>query len=72
MTAYTSATLTPFLKQVRASNLMPSAKTLAGQLAADAVALSAKVQALEAELARLRQQRVNETVNQPSSTNRMG
>ena len=67
MTVYTSATLTPFLKLVRASNLTPSAKTPAGQLAADAVALSAKVQALEAELAKRQQQRVNETVNQPSS-----
>ena len=67
MTVYTSATLEPFLEQVRASNLTASAKTAARQLAADAVALSAKVQALEAELAKLRQQRVNETVNQPSS-----
>lgn len=67
MKAYTSATLTPFLNAVRASNLTPSDKTTAGQLAADAVALQAKVEALEAELAKLRQQRVNETVNQPSS-----
>ena len=67
MRAYTAATLTPFLKEVRASNLTPNAKTIAGQLAADAVALRAKVEALEAELAKLQQQRVNETVNQPSS-----
>ncbi len=67
MTVYTSATLAPFLEQVRASNLTSSAKTTAAQLAADAVALSAKVRAFEAELAKLRQQRVNETVNQPSS-----
>ena len=66
MTVYTSATLAPFLEQVRASNLTSSAKTTAAQLAADAVALSAKVRAFEAELAKLRQQRVNETVNQPS------
>ena len=51
MTVYTSTTLQPFLEQVRASNLTASAKTTAAQLAADAVALSAKVQALEAELA---------------------
>ena len=67
MRAYTAATLTPFLDEVRASNLTPNAKTIAGQLAADAVALRAKVEALEAELAKLQQQRVNETVNQPSS-----
>jgi hypothetical protein len=67
MTVYTSATLEPFLEQVLASNLTASAKTAAGQLADDAIALSAKVQALEAELAKLQQQRVNETVNQPSS-----
>jgi len=67
MRAYTAATLTPFLDEVRASNLTPNAKTIAGQLAADAVALRAKVEALEAELAKLGQQRVNETVNQPSS-----
>jgi len=67
MTVYTSATLAPFLEQVRASNLTSSAKTAAGQLADDAIALSAKVQALEAELAKVRRQRVNETVNQPSS-----
>ncbi len=67
MRAYTAATLTPFLDEVRASNLTPSAKTIAGQLAADAVALRAKVEALKAELAKLGQQRVNETVNQPSS-----
>ena len=66
MTVYTSATMGPFLEQVRASNLTASAKTQAGQLAADAIALSAKVQALEAELAKLQLQRVNETVNQPS------
>src|SRR5207249_9791048 len=56
-----------FLEKVRASNLPSTAKTQAGQLVAGAIALSAKVQALEAELAKLRQQRVNETVNQPSS-----
>lgn len=67
MTVYTSATLAPFLEQVRASNLTSSAKAAAGQLAADAIALSAKVKALETELAKLRQQHVNETVNQPSS-----
>jgi transposase len=67
MTVYTSATLEPFLEQVRDSNLTASAKMVAGKLAADAVALSAKVQALEAKLAKLQQQRVNETVNQPSS-----
>jgi transposase len=67
MRAYTAATLTPLLQEVRASNLTPSAKTIVGQLAADAVALGAEVEALKAELAKLRQQRVNETVNQPSS-----
>src|SRR2546428_12350748 len=66
MTVYTSATMRLFLEQVLASNLTASAKTQAGQLAADAIALSAKVQALEAELAKLQLQRVNETVNQPS------
>ena len=67
MTDYTSATLRPFLAQVRASNLTASAKAEAGQLAADVVALCARVRTLEAELAKLQQQRVNETVNQPSS-----
>ena len=67
MTRYSSATLAPFLQQVRASNLTASAKTTAEQLAADAVALSAEVQTLKAKLAKLEQQRVNETVNQPSS-----
>ncbi|HEX4594572.1 MAG TPA: IS66 family transposase [Bryobacteraceae bacterium] len=67
MRVYTFATLEPFLEQVRASNLTACAKTAAGQLAADAIALSAKVQVLEAELAKLQQQRVNETLNQPSS-----
>jgi hypothetical protein len=52
---------------VRESNLTPAAKTIAGQLAADVVALHAKVEALAAELAKLEQQRVNQTVNQPSS-----
>ena len=66
MTVYTSAMLVPFLEQCAPSNLTASAKTQAGQLAADAIALSAKVQALEAELAKLQLQRVNETVNQPS------
>lgn len=67
MRAYTGATLTPFLNEVRESNLTPAAKTIAGQLAADVVALHAKVEALAAELAKLEQQRVNQTVNQPSS-----
>src|SRR5438552_513132 len=67
MTLYTADTLALFLEKVRASNLPSTAKTQAGQLVAGAIALSAKVQALEAELAKLRQQRVNETVNQPSS-----
>ena len=55
MRAYTAATLAPFLDEVRASNLTPNAKTIAGQLAADAVALRAKVEVLEAELAKLGQ-----------------
>src|SRR5947199_8397219 len=67
MTLYTADTLALFLEKVRASNLPSTAKTQAGQLVAGAIALSAKVQALEAELAKLQQQRVNETVNQPSS-----
>lgn len=67
MRAYTGATLTPFLNEVRESNLTPAAKTIAGQLAADVVALRAKVEALAAELAKLEQQRVNQIVNQPSS-----
>lgn len=67
MRAYTSTGLTPFLKEVRASNLTLRAKTIAGQLATDAVALRAEVEALKTELAKLGQQRVNETVNQPSS-----
>ena len=67
MRAYTSDTLASFLEEVRASNLTPSTKAIAGQLAADTIALSAKVKDLEAELAKLQQQRVNETVNQPSS-----
>ena len=64
---YTSDTLRCFLQEVSDSNLTPSAKVTARQLAADAIALSAKVQALQGELAKLQQQRVNETVNQPSS-----
>jgi len=48
MTVYTPAMLGPFLEQCAPSNLTASAKTQAGQLAADAIALSAKVQALEA------------------------
>ena len=67
MRAYTDATLTLFLNEVRESNLTPAAKTIAGQLAADVVALCAKVEALAAELAKLEQQRVNQIVNQPSS-----
>ena len=64
---YTSDTLRCFLQEVSDSNLTPSAKLTARQLAADAIALSAKVQALQGELAKLQQQRLNETVNQPSS-----
>jgi len=64
---YTSDTLRCFLQEVSDSNLTPSAKVTARQLAADAITLSAKVQALQGELAKLQQQRVNETVNQPSS-----
>jgi transposase len=67
MTLYTADALALFLENVRASNLPSTTKTQAGQLVADAIALSAKVQALEAELVKLQQQRVNETVNQPSS-----
>ena len=67
MMVYTVATLEPFLEHVQASNLPAVAKTTAVQLAADVVQLSAEVQALKAELAKHQQQRVNETVNQPSS-----
>jgi transposase len=67
MRDYSSATLTPFLKAVRASNLTRHDKTIARQLATDAIAFRAKVEALEAEVAKLKEARVNETVNQPSS-----
>ena len=67
MRAYTAATLAPFLEEVRASNLTPGSKVAAEQLAADAAALSAEVEALRTQLAQLQQQRSNETINQPSS-----
>lgn len=66
MTAYT-ATLASFLDDVRASNLKPESKALAEQLATDAAALRAEVEALRDQLAQIQQQRSNETVNQPSS-----
>lgn len=67
MTAYTPAVLTPFLEDVRASNLTRGSKAMAQQLAADVLTLSAKVNALEAQWAEANEQRVNSSVNQPSS-----
>lgn len=66
MTPYTAKRLEPFLRDVRGSNLAPRSKAAAQQLAADAVPLTAKVQALEAELATLQERRIHQTVNQPS------
>jgi transposase len=58
--AYTSTQLTAFLEDVRASNLPDDSKAMAEELARE-------VTALGAELARMREKRTNETVNQPSS-----
>jgi len=58
--AYTSTQLTAFLEDVRTSNLPDDSKTMAEELARE-------VTALGAELARMREKRTNETVNQPSS-----
>jgi hypothetical protein len=66
MRDYSSATLTPFLEAVRASNLTRNDKTIARQLAADAIAFRARVEALEAELTKIKEAQVNATVNQPS------
>jgi transposase len=66
MTPYTAESLEPFLRDVRGSNLAPRSRAVAQRLAADAVALTAKVQALEAQLATLQERRINQTVNQPS------
>jgi hypothetical protein len=67
MTAYTPAALTTFLEDVHASNLTRGSKAMAQQLAADVLTLSVKVKALEAQLAQANEQRVNSSVNQPSS-----
>src|SRR5213594_1486477 len=69
---YTSDTLRCFLQEVSDSNLTPSAKVTARQLAADAITLSAKVQALQGELAKLQQQRVNEPSTNPPAKNPNG
>ncbi len=52
---------------MHASNLTRGSKAMAQQLAADVVTLSVKVKALEAQLAQANEQRVNSSVNQPSS-----
>jgi transposase len=64
---YTPAELAAFLDEVRASNLSARSKTMASQLAADSTALEAKLQDAQAQLASIREQRLNETVNEPSS-----
>jgi len=60
MSVYTSKQLAAFLEDVRASNLPDDSKVMAEELAKE-------VTALGAELARMREKRTNETVNQPSS-----
>jgi transposase len=59
--------LTPLLEDVRSSNLTPASKTTIRQIVTDAVRMGDKIAALEAELAKLKEQRINKTVNQPSS-----
>lgn len=60
MRAYTSTQLAAFLEDVRASNLPDDSKAMAEELVRE-------VTALGVELAGMREQRTNETVNQPSS-----
>jgi len=60
MRVYTSTQLATFLEHVRASNLPDDSKAMAEELARE-------VTALGAELARMREQHTNETVNRPSS-----
>jgi hypothetical protein len=57
---YSRTQLAAFLESVRASNLPDDFKAMAEELAKE-------VTALRAELARMQEQRTNETVNQPSS-----
>ena len=45
---------------------MPDSKTMARQMATDIVGLTDKVEDLKAQLAKLKEQQVNKTVNQPS------
>jgi len=59
MRVYTSTQLATFLEHVRASNLPDDSKAMAEELARE-------VTALGAELARMREQHTNETVNRPS------
>ena len=66
MTAYSHEVLTPLLNDVRSSNLTLGSKTIVRQLAADVVRLSDKVEDLDAQLAKLKEQKVNKSVNQPS------
>ena len=67
LTAYSPEVLTPLLNDVRSSNLKPGSKTFIHQLATDAVRMSDKIAKLEADLAKLKEQQGNKTVNQPSS-----
>jgi hypothetical protein len=60
---YTSTQLAAFRQGVRASNLPDDLKAMAEELTKGAK----EVTALRAELARMREQHTNETVNQPSS-----
>ena len=60
MRVYTRTQLATFLEHVRASNLPDDSKAMAEELARE-------VTALGAELARMREQHTNETVNRPSS-----
>lgn len=66
MTAYAPEMLTPFLQAIAASNLSPGAKTMARQMATDVISLTDKVEDLKTQLAKLKEQQVNKTANQPS------
>lgn len=67
MNRYSSAQLAAFLDDVRASNLHRGSKAMAERLAADVAAFHSQLEAVQAELARMREQHTNEKVNQPSS-----
>jgi hypothetical protein len=58
--------MTPLLNEIRSSNLTSAAKTTVRQLATDVVRLSDKVANLEAQIAKMKEQQANNSVNQPS------